>query len=71
MATRTRLASAAALLAAVSLVSAPVAAASPAPTAGPAPVTAERASTQLEAAPAGIADTSKRIFCERWGLFCG
>ena len=70
MATRTRLASAAALLAAVSLVSAPVAA-SPAPTAGPAPVTAERASTQLEAAPAGIADTSKRIFCERWGLFCG
>ena len=50
---------------------APGAAASPSPTAGPVAVTAESASTELEASPAGISDSAKRLFCERWGLFCG
>lgn len=62
---RTRLASAAVVLAAASLVGAPGAAA------GPVAVTAESASTELEALPAGISDSAKRLFCERWGLFCG
>lgn len=68
---RTRLASAAVVLAAASLVGAPGAAASPSPTAGAVAVTAESASTELEALPAGISDSAKRLFCERWGLFCG
>lgn len=71
MITRTRLASAAALLAAASLVSAPGAAASTPEVAGPAAVASVTAPDQGEALPTGMGDSAKRMFCERWGIFCG
>lgn len=71
MITRTRRASAAALLAAASLVSAPGAAASTPEVAGPAVVAPVTAPDQGEASPTGMGDSTKRMLCERWGLFCG